>query len=137
MRSANSPISDFAEVLFCRAYGWAREGNSVAGYDATDASAVRYQIKARRLATRSGSRQLSAIRNLASNPFDQLAAVLFDRDFVVYRAALVPVSVVKTRVRQPPRTNSDIFLLRDDIWTLEGVVDVTDDIRAAAHALSF
>ena len=49
VRSANSPISDFAEVLFCRAYGWTREGNSMAGYDATDAFGVRYQIKARRL----------------------------------------------------------------------------------------
>lgn len=81
VRSSNSPISDFAEGLFCSAFGWSLERNSTAGYDAKDATGVRYQIKARRIATNGGSRQLSAIRNLASDPFDQLAAVLFDRDF--------------------------------------------------------
>lgn len=37
VRSTNSPISDYAEVLFCRAFGWTREGNSASGFDATDA----------------------------------------------------------------------------------------------------
>lgn len=49
VRSTNSPISDYAEVLFCRAFGWTREGNSAAGFDATDVEGQRYQIKACRM----------------------------------------------------------------------------------------
>ena len=55
VRSTNSPISDYAEVLFCRAFGWTREGNSAAGFDATDVAGQRYQIKARRMTDDLGS----------------------------------------------------------------------------------
>lgn len=134
VRSTNSPISDYAEVLFCRAFGWSREGNSATGFDARDAAGVRYQIKARRLTDAPGSRQLSAIRNLAGDPFDQLAAVLFAPDFSVDRAALIPIAVVKQHVRRSVHTNSDVFHLRDDVWAMPGVVNVTDRLRSAAAA---
>jgi len=55
LRSANSPISDYAEVLYCRAFGWTRAGNSAAGYDATDVEGQRYQIKARRITVAPGA----------------------------------------------------------------------------------
>jgi hypothetical protein len=131
MRSANSPISDYAEVLFCRAFGWTRAGNSAAGFDATDAAGQRYQIKARRITLAPGARQLSAIRNLASDPFDHLAAVLFSSDFSVHRAALIPIDVVRARVRRSAHTNSDVLHLRDEVWTARGVIDLTDRLRAA------
>jgi hypothetical protein len=130
LRSANSPISDYAEVLFCRAFGWTRAGNSAAGYDATDAAGQRYQIKARRITNAPGARQLSAIRNLAGDPFDQLAAVLFSSDFSIHRAALIPVDVVRGRVRRSAHTNSDVLHLRDDVFAASGVIDVTDRLRA-------
>ncbi|MBR2536592.1 MAG: hypothetical protein IKE66_11020 [Hyphomicrobium sp.] len=135
VRSTNSPISDYAEVLFCRAFGWAREGNSASGFDATDAAGLRYQIKARRMTDALGSRQLSALRNLATNPFDQLAAVLFTSDFSVHRAALIPIAVVATRVRHSSHTNSDIFRLTDDVWGITGVIDVTEQLRAVANTI--
>src|SRR5271165_6754803 len=40
VRSANSPLSDYAEVLFCRAFGWTRENNSAAGHDAVDGAGL-------------------------------------------------------------------------------------------------
>ena len=135
VRSTNSPISDYVEVLFCRAFGWAREGNSASGFDATDAAGLRYQIKARRMTDALGSRQLSALRNLATNPFDQLAAVLFTSDFSVHRAALIPIAVVATRVRHSSHTNSDIFRLTDDVWGITGVIDVTEQLRAVANTI--
>ena len=135
VRSTNSPISDYAEVLFCRAFGWAREGNSASGFDATDAAGLRYQIKARRMTDALGSRQLSALRNLATNPFDQLAAVLFTSDFSVHRAALIPIAVVATRVRHSSHTNSDIFRLTDDVWGITGGIDVTEQLRAVANTI--
>lgn len=136
VRSANSPISDYAELLFCQAFGWLREGNSAAGYDARDATtSERYQIKARRLRALTGSRQLSALRNLSSDPFDVLAGVLFNSDFTILRAALIPIALVKDRTRHSSHTNSDIFHLRDDVWSLTGVVDVTEKLTSAAKIL--
>jgi hypothetical protein len=93
VRSANNPLSDYAELLFCKAFGWKREDKATPGYDATDSNGVHYQIKARGLTH--PSRQLGVIRDLDKHPppFDQLAGVLMDKDFRIVRAALVPVSV--------------------------------------------
>jgi hypothetical protein len=114
VRSSNNPLSDYAELLFCKAFGWSRENNSTAGHDATDSDGVRYQIKGRRLTHR--SRQLSAIRNL-----DQ-----------VIRAALIPVSAVRDKSVYVSHSNSWRFLLRDDVWNSPGVRDVTNELCAAA-----
>src|SRR6185369_16922352 len=77
VRTANNPTGDLAEYLFCKAFGWNRAGNSNANLDAIDHDGIRYQIKARRLTTANGSRQLSAIRDLKNGHFDFLAAALF------------------------------------------------------------
>lgn len=127
IRSANNPTGDYAEWLFCRAFGWAQAANSVKGYDAMDKAGVRFQIKSRRLHERNTSRQLSAIRNLAG--FDFLAGVLFDANFEVQRAALIPSSVVQSRSKYTAHTNSYRFLLRDDIWNENDVQDVTEELR--------
>lgn len=132
VRSSNSPLSDYAELLFCNAFGWHRENNSAAGHDATDSQGVRYQVKGRRLTRHNKSRQMSAIRNLDSGPFDYLAGVLVDENFLVVRAALVPISVVRSRATHVAHTNSARFLLRDDVWQDTGVRDVTAELRSAA-----
>ena len=136
VRSRNSPISDLAEVLFCRVFGWTREGISVAGHDAKDGSGVRYQIKARRIGKGSGSRQLSAMRNLECNPFEMLAGVLFNPDFSVHRAAIIPVDVVKSRATWSKHTNSHKFFLKDAVWSESSVMDVTSRLQAFAQTLS-
>src|SRR5262245_2492321 len=135
VRSSNNPVSDYAELLFCKAYPWVRENNSAAGFDAKDKKGVRYQIKARRLSVRNGSRQLSAIRKLDADPFDILAGVLFDEKFQIMRAALVPVAIVRARSVHVPHTNSWKFLLRDDVWREKGVRDVTGKLRGIATSL--
>lgn len=132
VRSANSPTGDLAEYLFCKAFGWQQANNSVRGYDATDSKGTRYQIKARRVHRRNKSRQLSAIRDLASGNFDILAGVLFDDDYNVIRAALIPRAVIEVRSKYIAHTNSNNFMLQDEIWLLDGVEDVTDEIRAVA-----
>lgn len=128
LRSANNPTGDYAEWLFCRAFGWEQAANSVKGYDATDAEGTRFQIKGRRLHQHNTSRQLSAIRDLAG--FDVLAGVLLNAEFGVARAALIPSSVVRDRSKFTKHTNSHRFLLRDDIWDAAGVQDVTADLQA-------
>lgn len=131
VRSANNPTGDLAEFLFCKAFGWEQAPNSERGFDATSAGGIRYQIKGRRIHRRNKSRQLSAIRDLPGKHFDVLAGVLFDDDFRVMQAALVPFDVVKSRATYVAHTNSSKFMLRDEIWHEPGVEDVTAKIREA------
>jgi hypothetical protein len=133
LRSANNPTGDFAEYLFCRAFGWTQEDNSAAAFDATGDDGVKYQIKGRGLHRRNRSRQLSAIRAL--DGFDILAAVLFNDDYRIMRAALIPVAVVRDRSTYIAHTNSHKFLLQDDLWDAPGVIDVTDRLRAVETSL--
>jgi hypothetical protein len=128
LRSANNPTGDLAEYLFCAAFGWEQENNSAKSFDATDEDGSRYQIKGRRIHRRNGSRQLSAIRN--PDGFDILAAVLFDDEFRILRAALIPAQVVRDHSKFIEHTNSHKFLLRDAIWVVTGVIDATERLRA-------
>lgn len=130
-RSSNNPVGDLGEHLFCRAFGWKQAPNSMRDADATDAAQMRYQIKGRRLTTHNNSRQLGALRDLPAQGFDALAAVLFQEDYRVLRAALIPHARVVELAKRVERTNSWRFLLRDTIWSVADVRDVTDDLRRA------
>lgn len=124
-RSANNPVADFAEYLFCQAFGWEITPKSTKGHDAKDTAGNRFEIKARRLTQENGSRQLSAIRDLQGKHFDFLAGVLFNQDFTIFRAALVPWNVTVRRSSHVETTNSAKFILKDDVWETNGVKDVT------------
>ena len=127
IRSGNNPTGDYAEHLFCKRFGWKLEGNSRKGYDAID-DAMKYQIKGRRLNRHSNqSRQLSAIRDL--DGFNVLAGVLFDHDFRITRAALIPVRIVQKLSAPADYTNSFKLFLRDQVWDEAGVRDVTAELR--------
>jgi hypothetical protein len=132
VRSSNNPVGDLAETLFCQAFNWRQAPNSMPSADAVCEAQIRYQIKARRLTASSGSRQLSAIRNLAQDGFDILAGVLFSADYSIHRAALIPVSVVRENSKHQSHTNSALFHLRDSVWEIDGVVDVTQQLRSFA-----
>lgn len=136
VRSTNNPVGDYAEYLTARAFDLSLAGNSSIGYDAVSDDGIRYQVKSRRLTPRNPSRQLSAIRGLepGSDPFDFLVGILFTADFVVLRAALVPVAVVRQLAVRNDYVNAWRLILRDSVWTTPGVKDVTDRIRAAANA---
>ena len=92
----------------------------------------RYQIKCRKLETPAGSRQPGFIRRLPDRPFDQLAAVLLDGKFRVLRGALIPYEIVEPRATYVDSVKAWRFILRDSVWDIEGVVDVTDKLKAAA-----
>lgn len=130
-RSSNNPVGDLAEHLFCRAFGWKQAPNSMRDADATDDANVRYQIKGRRLTMHNASRQLGALRDLPKQGFDVLAAVLFREDYRVLRAALIPHTRVVEMARHVERTNSWRFLLREAVWSIADVRDVTEDLRKA------
>lgn len=130
VRTSNNPVGDLAEYLFCKAFGWERAGNSHAHLDAIDTAGLRYQIKARKITSHNASRQLGAIRELDKGHFDFLAAVLFSERFEVRRAILIPHAVIGTQAKFVARTNSHKFFLRDDVWNIEGVRDVTAELQA-------
>jgi hypothetical protein len=136
-RSENSPVGDYAEHLASIAFGLTLVNNSSIGYDGVDADGVRYQVKGRRITRRNPSRQLSAIRGLATegDPFDVLLGILFDGEFRIWRAALVPLSVVKLRAKRQEHVNAWRLMLTEPVWTLPGVTDVTKRVRAAAERL--
>ncbi len=131
-RTSNNPTGDLAEYLFCNAFGWRQEGNSKANIDAVCPQGIRYQIKGRRITQHNGSRQLSAIRDLKGAHFEFLAGVIFNEDYTVLRAAIIPPEVVSEHAKFVERTNSHRFLLREEIWDAPGVQDVTEDLRAVA-----
>jgi hypothetical protein len=49
----------------------------------------------------------------------------------VIKAALIPISFVIERSTFIAHTNSNKFMLRDDVWNAPGVRDVTAEIAAA------
>lgn len=128
-RSANT-TGDLAEHLFCRAFGWKQMADAAKGLDATDEGGRRYQIKACRLSRGNPQRQLRALRGLKDVSFDHLAAVLFESDYSIIRAAIVPHALVLQFAKNDAHQNSSRFYLRDGIWTVPGVRDVTAELRA-------
>ena len=129
-RSSNNPTGDLAEYLCCKAFHWSQAGNSNRSIDAVDSKGIRYQIKGRRMTRYNNSRQLSAIRNLDGAQFDFLVGVLFNEDYTVMRAALIPYTVSLQRASFVQYTNSHKFVLRDDVWSAAGVRDITAELRA-------
>ena len=130
VRTSNGPGADVAEGLVAKALSLTLNAASTAGYDGIDPSGRKIEVKCRRLTRHNDSRQLSAIRNLESAHFDFLAGVLFNEDFSVMKAALIPFQVVKDHTVFVKHTNGWKFVLRDSIWTLPGVEDITGRLKA-------
>ncbi len=132
VRSSNNPVGDYTETLVSQALNATLENNSRAGYDAISRDGARIQIKGRRLTKENGSTQLSALRNLAANPFDSLAAVLFDESLQIRYAALIPLEVVQKLAVYRAHTNAHVVHFRPGVLEIAGVRDITAEVRAAA-----
>ena len=135
LRSSNNPVADYSEWLVARALGLRLVSQSVKGHDAVAPDGTRYQIKGRRATPTNGSRQLSAIRGLEvqdTHPFDYLVGVLYNFDFTVMKAAQIPIAIVRQQARPAPHVNGWRFILRDSVWALPGVIDVSGPVQAAA-----
>ena len=73
--------------------------------------------------------QLGAIRGLVSNPFEFLVGVVFDGDFMVDYAAVIPLSIVQQRSRYVARTNSHRLNFPRSVLRLPGVRDITAELQ--------
>ncbi len=116
VRTANTPVGDYAERICCERFGLQRKGFSAKSVDAIDADGVRYQIKGRRLTPENPSRQLGAIRDIDQHPFDVLYAVFFNEDLELQEIWQIPYEVVK-EASFVARTNSTRFVLTKKMMT--------------------
>lgn len=110
VRTANTPVGDYAERICCDRLGLQRLGFSEKSVDAIGPGGTRYQIKARRLTPENPSRQLGAIRDLDKDPFDILLAVYFNENLELQEIWSIPQAVVK-EAEFIARTNSTRFVL--------------------------
>ena len=134
VRSANNPVADYAEYLVAKALQLTPAAKSTKGYDATDGLGKKYEVKARRLTRANTSRRLSPFRDLESRHFEFLIGVLFNEDSTLKRACLVPFETVLAQANPNKHVNGHILHLRDSVWNLTGVVDITAEIQQAMEA---
>ena len=122
-------VGCYAEYLFARALRWKLESNAARGFDARDSEGCRYQIKARRITRLNKSTQLGDLPAGTQQEFDTLAAIVFEEDFTVLRAALIPAgTLVGMRTKNVKRPR---FHLRESVMNAPDVVDVTRELRGA------
>lgn len=125
LRTANSPVGDYAEWLVADRLGFRLASNSTAGYDALDDQGVRYQIKCRRISRESKGRQLSAIRNLSTKDFDFLIVVLFDHQMEIDQVYKIPHSLVEQYAVYRKHVNAHILIMRGPILSDPWVENLT------------
>lgn len=123
-KGMNNPIADYAEKLVAKALHAEVMPQSNTGFDLRGPGDIRYEVKARRMNRDRSSRQLSALRNLKDRHFDFLVGVLFNEDFTVYRAAIIPWELVRDHAVYRSHTNAWVFHLRDSVWELPGVKEL-------------
>src|SRR5665213_2066599 len=124
VRSANI-AGDYTEFLVAKALSLTLMPSSTKGYDAIDTECIRYQIKGRKLSDRNPSREMGSIRGLEYHHFDWLAGVLYNKDFSVFKACLLPHATVSQFTVSKDNGNRHILHLRDAIWKGDGVLDIT------------
>jgi hypothetical protein len=122
IRSDNTPTGDYAEWLVATRLGLVLEHNAKSGFDAKGSDGIKYQIKARRLATAKTSRQLSPIRNLDHNPFDFLIVLLFGPAFDVLECWQIPLEVVRKHAKYNKHVNGHILHARGAVLEDERTV---------------
>lgn len=124
VRTKNNPVGDYTEWLVSNALSLQLSNNSASGYDGIDKKGIKYQIKGRRITPENNSRQLSAIRNLEGKNFDFLIAVIFDKDYKILNAVMIPHEVVEEYATYKKHVNGHILHLRAAILEDSRVRDI-------------
>ena len=124
VRTKNNPVGDYTEWLVAKGLGLELAGNSSAGYDGVDSEGVKIQIKGRRITPENKSRQLSAIRKLKEKDFDQLAAVIFNENYEIIDAVLIPHEVIEEYASYRGHVNAHILHLKGPILNDPRIKDI-------------
>lgn len=130
VRTKNNPVGDYTEWLVSKALKLNLANNSAAGYDGVDEKGIKYQIKGRRITPENKSRQLSAIRKLKEKDFDYLIGVIFDKDYSVIDAVVVPHEAVVEYSTYREHVNAHILHLRGAILEDSRVKSIREAISS-------
>lgn len=126
VRTNNNPLGDYTEWLVAKRMNLTLANNSKAGYDAISDAGVTFQIKGRRITPSNQSRQLSAIRNYDAKDFDWLIAVIFDQDFNILNAHLVPHEVIGEYCPHRAHVNGRVVVMSGPIVNDGRVMEIGD-----------
>lgn len=126
VRTNNNPLGDYTEWLVAKLMNLTLAENSKAGYDAISDAGVTFQIKGRRITPSNKSRQLSAIRNYDAKDFDWLIAVIFDQDFNILNAHLVPHDVIGEYYPHRDHVNGRVVIMSGPIVNDGRVMEIGD-----------
>lgn len=126
IRTYNNPVADYAEWLSAKKLGLTLETNSRAGFDGKNKKGTKYQIKCRRLTARNVSTQLGVIRKLSAKEFDYLIGILFNSDFTVQAAYLIPHKVIKKYAEYSEHQHGHILYLRSELLKDKEVKNITN-----------
>lgn len=132
VRTYNSPVGDYAEWLVAEKLGLVLEHNSQKGYDAYDPkTGLRYQIKSRweRENASVQSRELNVIRNYEENQFDYLVIVIFDANFGVKEAYMLPHDTIKPYARYNKHQNGYLLIAKGAVLSDQNTENITAKLR--------
>lgn len=127
-RTKNNPVGDYAEWLVTTLLGYQLQTNSNSGFDALGTDGTRYQVKARRVTAKNKSRQLGVIRNLNTDCFDKLIALIFTEDFTLDTALVIPREIIADYATYRQHANGHVLHLR-------GKILLDDRVESIAHLL--
>jgi len=133
IRTNNAPAGDFAELLVQQYLGGQlAETPSEKGWDIS-ANGKQYQVKARLVddPRNNGQRLLSVFRSWG---FDLGVIVLFDDDFKVWKASIVPVETMRQRTYPSKQLGGDLLYAKDDLMKLGE--DITEALQKIALGLT-
>ncbi len=128
IRTGNAPTGDYAEYIVAKALNGTLETNSRKGWDVSCEQYGQVQVKSRVVMNIAAKdqRQLSVFRSFG---FDHLAVVLFNADYTLLWAAVLPKQLVQDKVFHQPYVNGHIMFADDKLLDVEGVVNLSDDLR--------
>lgn len=135
IRTNNNPVSDYAETLFAKAYNLKLLPNSSNGVDAVGKNGKGYQVKARRMGRDVGMNQLGILRGLEKRKFDYLCVIIFNHDFSVKSAHLLPHAVINKYARYSKYQNGHILRWHGSVLLDPRVNDVTKRLQKVATRL--
>jgi hypothetical protein len=130
VRTHNNPLGDYTEWLVSKKMGLNLEGNSKASYDAISEAGVTFQIKGRRITPENKSRQLSAIRKYESKDFDWLIAVIFNQNFSICSAYLLPHEVIGEYYPHKEHVNGRVVSMSGPILADGRVMEISEQLES-------
>lgn len=124
LRTSNNPVGDYAEWLVSKKLNLAIQPNCNAGYDALAYDGKRIQIKGRKNKPEQIKRVLGFIRELETQPFDELVAIIFKPDYSISIAISIPYTVVCEYARYNEKRNVHRLCITKSLLFDSRVVDI-------------